>query len=107
MIKTLLKSVREFKFASIITPLLVFFEVILECIIPFVIAEMVELIETHETVNIYTVLEYGAVVVLLAVLDTFSATASTTASAPMSVLTNLMPESAGAGHTVIFATLPV
>ena len=45
MIKTLLKSVREYKVASIMTPLLVFFEVILECIIPFVIAEMVELIE--------------------------------------------------------------
>ena len=69
MIKTLLKSVREFKFVSIITPLLVFFEVILECIIPFVIAEMVELIETHDTVNIYTVLQYGAVVVLLALVS--------------------------------------
>ena len=66
MIKTLLKSVREFKFASIITPILVFFEVILECIIPFVIAEMVKLIESHETVNLNTVLQYGAVVVLLA-----------------------------------------
>ena len=69
MIKTLLKSVREFKFVSVITPLLVFFEVILECIIPFVIAEMVELIETHDTVNIYTVLQYGAVVVLLALVS--------------------------------------
>ena len=69
MIKTLLKSVREFKFVSVITPLLVFFEVILECIIPFVIAEMVELIETHDTVNIYTVLKYGAVVVLLALFS--------------------------------------
>ena len=69
MIKTLLKSVREFKVASIITPLLVFFEVILECIIPFVIAEMVKLIESQETVNIVTVLEYGAVVVVLALLS--------------------------------------
>ena len=69
MIKTLLKSVREFKFASIITPILVFFEVILECIIPFVIAEMVALIKSSETVNIYTVLGYGGVVVLLALLS--------------------------------------
>ena len=69
MIKTLLKSVREFKLASILTPLLVFFEVILECIIPFVIAEMVELIETHESVDIYTVLKYGGVVVLLALFS--------------------------------------
>ena len=70
MIKTLLKSVREYKFASIITPLLVFFEVILECTIPFVIAEMVKLIEQPSgTVKIGTVLEYGAVVVLLALLS--------------------------------------
>ena len=69
MIKTLLKSVREFKVASILTPLLVFFEVILECIIPFVIAEMVKLIESNETVNIATVLKYGGVVVILAILS--------------------------------------
>lgn len=46
-----------------------FFEVILECIIPFVIAEMVKLIESNETVNIGTVLKYGGVVVLLALLS--------------------------------------
>ena len=69
MIKTLLKSVREYKVASIMTPLLVFFEVILECIIPFVIAEMVELIESRGTVNIATVLKYGGVVVILALLS--------------------------------------
>ena len=81
MIRTLLKSVREFKFSSIITPILVFFEVILECIIPFVIAEMVELIETHESVSIYTVLKYGGVVVLLAVLSlAFGTTAGITAA---------------------------
>ena len=81
MIRTLLKSVREYKFVSIITPLLVFFEVILECIIPFVIAEMVELIETHESVNIFTVLKYGGVVVLLALLSlTFGTVAGVTSA---------------------------
>ena len=81
MIRTLLKSVREFKFSSIITPILVFFEVILECVIPFVIAEMVELIETQESVSIYTVLKYGGVVVLLAVLSlAFGTTAGITAA---------------------------
>ena len=69
MIKTLLKSVREFKVVSIVTPLLVFFEVILECIIPFVIAEMVKMIESQDTVNIGTVLKYGGVVVILAILS--------------------------------------
>ena len=69
MIKTLLKSVREFKLASIITPLFVFFEVILECVIPMVIAEMVKLIEEHDTVDIPTVLKYGLIVVLLALFS--------------------------------------
>ena len=69
MIKTLLKSVREFKAASIATPLLVFFEVILECTIPFVIAEMVKLIESKDGVQIGTVLKYGGVVVVLALLS--------------------------------------
>ena len=69
MIKTLLKSVREYKTASILTPLLVFFEVILECIIPFVIAEMVELIQLGKTENILDVLKYGALVVILALFS--------------------------------------
>ena len=38
MIKTLARSIREYKKASIITPLLVVVEVVLECIIPFIIA---------------------------------------------------------------------
>ena len=66
MIKTLLKSVREFKRASIVTPILVFFEVILECIIPFVIAEMVKTIETPDADPMKTVLMYGLLVAALA-----------------------------------------
>ena len=81
MIKTLLKSVREFKKVSILTPILVFFEVILECIIPFVIAEMVKMIEEKETVELATVLKYGGVVVILAVLSLiFGAVAGLTAA---------------------------
>ena len=81
MIKTLLKSVREFKKVSILTPILVFFEVILECIIPFVIAEMVKMIEEKETVELVTVLKYGGVVVVLAVLSLiFGAVAGLTAA---------------------------
>ncbi len=41
MIKTLLKSVREYKTASILSPIFVSFEVILECLLPFVITELV------------------------------------------------------------------
>ncbi len=73
MLKTLLKSVREYKFVSIITPLMVFFEVILECTIPFVIAELVEILAKAEKsgipIEFATVLKYGLVVVILALLS--------------------------------------
>ena len=41
MVRTLAKSIREFKKPSILTPILVSFEVVLECIIPFLIANLV------------------------------------------------------------------
>ncbi len=69
MIKTLLKSVREYKRASILTPILVFFEVIMECVIPLVIAELVKHIEKSDAVDWKTVLGYGAIVVILAILS--------------------------------------
>ena len=41
MIKTLAKSIREYKKPSILTPILVSGEVVLECIIPFLTANLV------------------------------------------------------------------
>lgn len=41
MIKTLIKSIREYKFPTLLSPLFVSFEVIMECLLPFVIAELV------------------------------------------------------------------
>ena len=41
MIKTLIKSIREYKFPTLLSPLFVSFEVVLECLLPFVIAELV------------------------------------------------------------------
>ncbi len=74
MIGILLKSVREFKKPSILTPILVFFEVIMECTIPMVIAELVEKYE--ETSDISVILTYGAIVAALALLSlTFGALA--------------------------------
>ena len=40
MVKTLARSIREYKKSAILTPLLVTVEVILECIIPFIIANL-------------------------------------------------------------------
>ena len=45
MVSQLLKSLREYKKATIITPLLVVFEVVMECIIPYVIANLVNQIK--------------------------------------------------------------
>ncbi len=38
MIKELMKSIREYKRDSILTPILVSLEVVMECIIPFVVS---------------------------------------------------------------------
>lgn len=67
MIKTLLKSVREYKLPSLLTPLFVFFEVILECLIPMVIAQLVKTYEQTESIT--DILYYGAIVVVLALLS--------------------------------------
>lgn len=41
MVKTLARSIREFKKPAALTPVLVTVEVILECIIPLIIANLV------------------------------------------------------------------
>ena len=45
MIKELAKSIREYKKASIATPILVSMEVVMECTIPFIIAQLVNQIK--------------------------------------------------------------
>lgn len=67
MIKTLARSVREYKKDSILTPLLVSVEVIMECIIPFVIAKLVN--EIKAGCGISTILEYGIVLVIMAAVS--------------------------------------
>lgn len=64
MIKTLAKSIREYKKASILTPLYVSGEVVLECIIPFIIANLVN--EIKAGCDMKTIAMYGIVLVLMA-----------------------------------------
>ncbi|MBP0964115.1 MAG: ABC transporter ATP-binding protein [Oscillospiraceae bacterium] len=64
MIKTLAKSIREYKKASILTPIFVSGEVVLECIIPFIIANLVN--EIKAGCDMKTIAGYGAVLVLMA-----------------------------------------
>ena len=67
MIKTLARSIREFKKPAIITPILVVFEVILECIIPFTIANLVN--EMQAGCGMDTIVNYGVQLVVMAVLS--------------------------------------
>ena len=70
MFRTLLKSVREYKLPSILAPLLVSCEVVIECIIPMIIAELVNRFGTAEGgFDIDGVYRYGAIVALLAILS--------------------------------------
>lgn len=74
MIKTLAKSIREFKKPSIIAPVLVAFEVVLECIIPFITANLVNDIKAGCSIGV--IAQYGVVLVVMAGLSlTFGALA--------------------------------
>ena len=67
MIKTLSKSIREFKKPAILTPILVVGEVVLECIIPFVIANLVN--EMQAGCGMDVIIQYGVQLVVMAVLS--------------------------------------
>ena len=72
MIKELAKCIREYKKASILTPIFVSLEVVMECIIPFIIAQLVNRIK--DGCEFHTILSYGAVLILMALMSlTFGA----------------------------------
>ncbi len=64
VIKTLSKSVREFKKASILTPILVSAEVIFECIIPFITANLINQIKAGCDLSV--IVRYGIVLLIMA-----------------------------------------
>ena len=67
MIKTLARSIREYKKTAILTPLLVTVEVILECIIPFIIARLVN--EMQAGCGMDVIVNYGIQLVAMAILS--------------------------------------
>ena len=67
MIRTLAKSIREYKKPSILAPVFVTGEVVMECIIPFIIANLVN--EIKAGIALPTLLGYGGVLVLMAGLS--------------------------------------
>ena len=68
MIKTLAKSIREYKFSSLITVFFMTGEVIIEAIIPFITADLVNKIKMPTT-PIGLVLKTGLILVMLALLS--------------------------------------
>ena len=67
MIRKLAKSIREYKTASLLSPLFVTIEVILECIIPFIIAQLLEVIRTD--INMGAIIRYGLLLSTMAILS--------------------------------------
>ncbi len=64
MIKTLAKSIREYKKSSILAPLIIAGEVVIECIIPLVTAQLVRQIQGGCGIGV--IAQYGLILILLA-----------------------------------------
>lgn len=67
MIKTLMKSLRQYKKESILTPISVVLEVIFECFIPFLIADLVNILQRGAVIE--DVVRSGILVLIFAVLS--------------------------------------
>ncbi len=70
MIKKLLASVREYKTPSVLAPIFISFEVILECIMPFITAELIAEIQKDDC-QVRTILNYGLILIALAFVSLF------------------------------------
>lgn len=79
MIKTLLKSVREFKKDALLTPFFVVLEVVMEVVIPFIMAELID--KGIDAQNMGAIWKYGLILVACAMLAlVFGAAAGTYAA---------------------------
>lgn len=67
MVKELARSIREYKKPSIATPILVSLEVVMECIIPFIIATLVD--EINKGCEMSVILRYGGILIVMALLS--------------------------------------
>ena len=68
-VKTLLKSVRQYKKPSLITPFFMVLEAFCECLIPFFMARMVNEVQASATATMEPILKYGAILLLLAIVS--------------------------------------
>ncbi len=68
MIKVLIKSIREYKVATILTPLFVTFEVVLECIIPFIMSRLINEM-TGDSLD--PIIKYGSILIVIAFMSLY------------------------------------
>ncbi len=66
-IKVLMKSIREYKLQTILSPLFIALEVLIEVVIPFITAQLIDSIESKSTIN--EIAKYGGLLVGLALLS--------------------------------------
>ncbi len=77
MIKEISKSIREYKRSAIATPVLVSLEVVMECIIPFLVARLVNQLKAECGIGV--IVRYGIILVAMATLSLmFGAAAGST-----------------------------
>ncbi len=67
MLKRLAASIREYKKASILTPCLIIGEVLMECLIPFITAKLVN--EIKSGCDLKVIAGYGGILVLMALIS--------------------------------------
>jgi len=79
LLRELAKSIREYKKVSIITPILITMEVIIECIIPFITANLVNQIKAGS--DLQTISKYGLILIVLAFLSLICGAVAGTTSA--------------------------
>ncbi|MBQ2000752.1 MAG: ABC transporter ATP-binding protein [Clostridia bacterium] len=105
MIKTLAKSIREYKTPSIVTPILVAGEVVLECIIPFITAKLIT--EIKNGCELMTIVNYGLILILMAAISLTFGTAAgfTCATASCGMAKNLRKDMFAAIQKYSFANI--
>lgn len=79
IIRVLKKSIREYKRDSILTPILVAFEILVECIIPLMVANLVN--KMQNGCDLSVILKYGVILIIMACFSLlFGALAGITAA---------------------------
>ena len=105
MLKTLAKSLREYRKLSIVTMILAILEVVFEIVIPLCMAQLIDLGVEKGEMNV--VIKYGAVLLFLAVLELISGmvAAGTAAKASAGFVANLRQDMYDNVQTFAFSNI--